>query len=393
MKINPISVIGMGAVSAAGIGVAKGFEAVLNGMDCLSPLSLFESNLKEIPLCGQIKEKLKYGPNEVAPNRSTAIALHAVNEALQPAMDRGSLRLGIVLATTVAGMTDSEIFYKDIRNDPKKLKNARSALAYHEPTSITGKIASSVNAHGFLTISTACSTSLHALGIAKRLIEDNTYDLCLAVGVDALSILTLRGFASLMLIDYSGCKPFDKRRIGISLGEGAGVLLLASEKARKQLNTKSIASISGWGASADCYHMTAPHPNGEGAINAIKSALEEGQINSEEISMIAAHGTATPDNDISEIKAIRSLFNPLPPFYSLKRTIGHTLAASGTLEAVYSICALNENIIPKTAGFELFDDSIKAKPSEKTKKPLKHILKNAFGFGGNNAAVIISKTD
>lgn len=391
--MTSIAVIGMGAVSAAGMGVDHSVDAVLNGEDCLSPLTLFDSGLKETPLCGQIITKLNYGKGESRPNRTAAIAMHAVNEALLPVKNRGALRLGLVLATTVAGMTDSEIFYKELRNNPDAVKKAKTCLSYHEPTAITGKIASNINAQGFLTISTACSTSLHALGMAKRLVEENSFDLCLAVGVDALSMLTVRGFASLMLIDYSGCKPFDKNRKGISIGEGSGALLLASDKTVKYLEVKPLALISGWGASADCYHMTAPNPEGGGAIRATRAALKEAHCEPEEISMIAAHGTATQDNDRAEIAAMRSIFKRLPPFYSLKRTLGHTLAASGTLESVFSICALNKNIVPKTAGFTCIDEVINAKPSGTYRCEAKHILKNSFGFGGNNAAVIISKSD
>jgi 3-oxoacyl-[acyl-carrier-protein] synthase-1 len=388
-----VPVIGMGAVSAAGIGIDNSVNAVLEGKSCLSPLTLFDSGLKETPLCGQVNDELYCGRNGSCPNRTAAIAMQAVNEALFPVKNRESLSLGMVLATTVAGMTDSEIFYKELRNNPDIIKEAKSYLSHHEPSAITGTIAMKINAQGVLTISTACSTGLHAIGMAKRLIEENTFDICLAVGVDALSILTIRGFASLMLIDYSGCKPFDKNRKGISIGEGSGALLLASDEVVKRLEVKPLALISGWGASADCHHMTAPHPDGDGAIRATMAALKEARLKPEDIGMIAAHGTATLDNDAAEIAAMRTIFKPLPQFYSMKGTFGHTLAASGALESVFSICALNKDIIPKTAGFHVVDDAIDAEPSLTHNQEAKHILKNSFGFGGNNAAIIISRSD
>ncbi len=386
-----IPIIGMGAVSAAGYGVSEGYEAVLKGKDCLTPLSLFNAELKQVPLCGQVMDDPAEKSGQTIPNRSAGLALCALQEALSPIPQRENLRLGMVLATTVAGMTKSELFYRALREDPDYVKNAATELAYHEPTAVTGFLASQCVARGFHSISTACSTSLHALGMAKRLIEQDVYDLCCAIGVDALSMLTIRGFASLMLIDFAGCKPFDKRRIGISLGEGAGVLLLASEKAAASLGIKPLAGFCGWGASADVHHMTAPHPDGEGAIRATTAALREAGISPSDISMIAAHGTATPDNDLAEIKAMRSLFDPLPPFCSMKRTLGHTLAASGSLEAVYAVCALNDNRIPATAGFEEADENIGAVPSTSKDKELKYVLKNSFGFGGNNASVVVAK--
>lgn len=383
----------MGSVCAAGSTAREAWAAVRDGRDCLKPLSLFDGGLKEVPLCGQVGEF----PDEIMgitpPNRTAALALMATAEALTSVSDRERFRLGIVLATTVGGMTQSELFYRELKNNPDYIVNAGQELRYHEPTAITGLIASLVKADGFHTISTACSTGLHALGMAKRLIEQGTYDLCLAVGVDALSILTVRGFASLMLIDFSGCKPFDKRRVGISLGEGAGALLLSSEEVAVKFDMKPLAAIAGWGASADGHHMTAPHPDGEGARYAAKAALTEAGIAQSDIDMIATHGTATPDNDLSEIKAMRSIFPELPPFCSMKRTLGHTLAASGSLEATFAVCALRDNTIPATAGFEVMDDAIETRPSIRKETSIRNILKNSFGFGGNNAAVVISGWD
>jgi 3-oxoacyl-[acyl-carrier-protein] synthase-1 len=137
--------------------------------------------------------------------------------------------------------------------------------------------------------------------------------------------------------------------------------------------------------------MTAPHPEGAGARAAVEKALAEAGIAAADIGFIAAHGTATPDNDISEIKAMRAVFGALPPFCSMKRTLGHTLAASGTLEAVFCVAALHRGLIPATAGFEQVDEAIGARPSPRTRTDVRHVLKNSFGFGGNNAALILSK--
>lgn len=386
-KMSPIPILGLGAVCSAGYGVNTGYKAISEGTDCLKPLSLFESGLKETPPCGDVNEDLV---DKTVPNRTIGLAMLAAQEALAAVKNPEDLRFGIVVATTVAGMTRSELFYRELRNNTDSIKNADKELAFHEPTALSSYLASNLNASGFHTISTACSTGLHAIGMAKRLVEQDKYDICLAVGADALSLLTIRGFASLMLIDYTGCKPFDKRRVGISLGEGAGALLLGSDRVVKQLTITPIASVSGWGAGADCHHMTAPHPEGEGAMRATKAALKEAGIDPSDIGMIAAHGTGTPDNDSSEIKAMRALFDPMPPFCSMKGTLGHTLAASGALEAVFAACALNDNRVPKTAGFEVPDEAVGAEPSPGEAKKLKHILKNSFGFGGNNAAIIIS---
>lgn len=391
--MSGVSIVGIGAVSAAGINLNDAYKKVSSGESALSPLSLFESGLKENPLAGELSEDPQKVLSYDTPNRSTALAMISIEQAMKGIDSLDNLNLGLFTATTVGGMTDSELFYDEYLKNKSVSEKGSKIFSNHEPSSMTGFIADRVGAAGFHTLSTACSTSLHSLGMAKRSIENGTYDLALAVGVDALSILTIRGFASLMLVDSSGCKPFDKKRLGITIGEGAGTLLLASEKAIKELGLKKIALMSGWGASADCYHMTAPHPEGEGACNAANSALSEAGLDAKDIDMIIAHGTATPDNDISESKAIKALFNEIPPFTSMKGVLGHTLAASGTLEVVYAIMAMEENRVPKSAAFEDMDDDIGIAPSSGVDKEINHFMKNAFGFGGNNAVVIISSID
>ncbi len=391
--MTAIPIISTGAICSAGVSVEASFSAIAEGKNCLTPLTRFDHGLKQDPLCGQVTVEPDTISGVETANRSLGLAMAAATEALAVVSNIADLRLGVICATTVAGMTRSELFYKELLSNPEAIKKAYKELLSHEPGSITGFIAAKTKAQGFHTLSTACSTGLHAIGMAKQLIENNTYDLCLAVGTDALSLLTVRGFASLMLIDFSGCKPFDANRVGISLGEGAGALLLGSPKACKSLGIKPLAQISGWGASADCHHMTAPHPEGDGAKRAAEAALFQAEIDPKAITMIATHGTATPDNDSAEIKAMESIFKQLPPFCSMKGTLGHTLAASGTLESVFAISALLQNRIPATAGFSAQDDSIGYTPAQPSTVKHRHILKNSFGFGGNNASIVISATE
>jgi 3-oxoacyl-(acyl-carrier-protein) synthase len=382
-----VPVIGIGAISSLGSNAASGFKAIVEAKDGISPLRLFDSGLKTPPLCAQVHH---IPASDIAPNRTASLALCAARESLATIENRAGLSLGIVVATTVAGMARSERFYEQLRKDPAHIENAGRELAFHEPTALSGFLCGALGAHGFFTLSTACSTGLHAIGMAKRLIETGAYDMCVAIGADALSLLTIRGFSSLMLIDPMGCRPFDAERAGISLGEGAGALCLASQKALRATGAKPLAFVSGWGASADCYHMTAPHPRGEGAALAVRAALKEADCGPSDIDMIVTHGTATPDNDVAEINAMRTVFGELPLFCSMKRGLGHTLAASGALEAVFTVCALQQNCVPPTSGFSEPDPAINAVPAWYQQKKLRHILKNSFGFGGNNAAVIIS---
>jgi 3-oxoacyl-[acyl-carrier-protein] synthase I len=385
-----IPIIGLGAVSCAGYGVKAGFDAVAKGHDGLSPLSIFDSELKQVPLCGQVLERPEERLRHCVPDATSGFAVCAAREALADIPPLQSLRLGLVLATTVAGITRSEVFYRALKKDANHIVNAPEWLAHHEPTATAGTVARHIGATGFHTLSTACSTGLHAAGMAKRLVERGAFDACLAVGSDALALLTIRGFSSLMLIDPSGCKPFDRRRAGTSLGEGAAAILVASEKTAAELGAPSLAYITGWGASADCHHMTAPHPAGEGAQKAVRAALADAAVAPGDIGMVATHGTATPDNDKSEIAAMKAVFGDMPPFFSLKRTLGHTLAASGILEAVFAVCCLRDGIVPPTAGFVQQDETIGCAPASYQKKTMRHVLKNSFGFGGNNASAVFS---
>jgi 3-oxoacyl-[acyl-carrier-protein] synthase-1 len=383
-----IPIIGTGAISAAGPTVEQSRQAIASGADTLAPLSLFDSGLEQAPPCGQIDK-----PPAVnnAPNRTAQLAAAACDEAIAEIGRLDAVRTGLVFATTVGGITRSEQFYRAFKDDPSIIDTAARELAAHEPTAISGWLAARYRVSGFHTLSTACSTGLHAIGMAARLIETGRYDCCIAAGADALSLLTVRGFASLMLLDFQGCKPFDRRRAGISLGEGAGAMALASPRFASQCGAEPLGRITGWGASADAYHMTAPHPEGAGAAAAIRSALAQAGCAPEHIDCISTHGTATPDNDLSEIAAIRKVFGETPPFGSMKRTLGHTLAASGALEAVFLTEALRHGELFATGGFAEIDDAIGVAPARRSPAKLRTGLKNSFGFGGNNAAVVIAR--
>jgi 3-oxoacyl-[acyl-carrier-protein] synthase-1 len=387
---DKIYICGMGAISSAGAGIDKGYSAIKHGRDGITPLHLFDSQLKITPLCAQVD--IPYTYDSVQTYRTLQLAESAVDEALLSMPDRQGISIGVVSSTTIGGICSTEKVYNEFLKDPALLARLAQFASIHEPSVLSSRICERIKGQGFHTLSTACSTGLHAIGMAKRLIDKGVYDACIAVGSDALSFLTIRGFASLTLLDPNGCRPFDKSRAGISLGEGAGAMLLVKESLTGRCKHKPSAIVSGWGASADCYHMTAPHPQGEGAQASVVAALKEADIEEHTIDFIAAHGTGTPDNDKAEIKAMQTVFGTLPPFCSMKRSIGHTLAASGILESVYAIRALHDNYVPPTTGFQEQDPEIGYSPVAKT-HTMKHILKNSFGFGGNNASMIFSKVE
>lgn len=388
-----VYIAGTGVICSAGYGTDVGFSAVRSGLDYLKPFLPAELHSPVIPLCATIECDLDLLAGREGLFRSLALATVATDEAMSPLADTGGMRIGVVAATTVGGISQTEKAYRLYRHDTSAVTSLAIDSAVHEPSVLSADLCRRIGGCGFHTVSTACSSGLHAAGLAKRLIEREYYDACLAVGADAHSITTIKGFGSLTLLDPSGCRPFDKNRAGISLGEGAGALLLVSEKAVERCSRPPRAVFRGWGASSDCYHMTAPHPDGNGARAAIEAALTEAEISPDTIDCIVSHGTGTPDNDKAEIATLKSLFSPLPPFCSMKRTLGHTLAASGILETALAVEMMHESFIPPTAGFSEIDEQIGVAPATSHTRSIRHILKNAFGFGGNNAAVIISAVD
>ena len=388
-----VFIAGTGAVCAAGNGVPVGFGALVKSENYLKSFPHPDLTTTPMPLCAQVECDLEILAGREGMYKTLALALVAADEAMAALPEHGNLRLGVVAATTVGGISQTEHAYKQFRTDPAAITPLAIECAVHEPVVLSSELCRRFSAYGFHTVSTACSSSLHAIGMAKRMIEREYYDACLVVGADALCITTVRGFGSLTLLDPNGCRPFDKTRAGISLGEGAGAMLLVGPQVLSRCPGGALAGISGWGASSDCFHMTAPHPDGEGARSAIEGALEEARLPPEAISAVISHGTGTPDNDKSEIAVLKSVFQKLPPFCSLKRVLGHTLAASGILEAVFAVTMLHEEYLPATAGFSEPDEEIGAIPFTGGTLSMRHILKNAFGFGGNNATCIISRLE
>ncbi len=375
-------VIGIGAISSAGSGSSQGYRNILSGESFHTPLSLFEWKDDKKPLVGEILNL----DQETDQSRTTTLATIAIEEAIE-GINLSGLRVGLTVATTVGNIDRVE---KELFSDSSKSSKLRGDYLQYQMGALTDVLAKKFEVDGFHTVSTACSSGIHAIGMARRLIELDQYDAVISVGADSLVKLTLNGFDSLLLIDPNGSRPFDRDRVGRSIGEAAGALLLMSEEASEKLRTKPICYISGWGASADAYHMTAPHPEGDGAKRAILEALEDAEINPEEIDWVLTHGTSTIDNDLSEINAMKSVFNTIPPFTSIKGAIGHTLAASGSVETVYAIEAIKSGEIPATYGFRNIDPDIGIAPAPNRKLPIKTVLKTAFGFGGNNGAVVIS---
>ena len=390
-------ITGLGIVSATGCGVEENWRAIAAGQCGLKSLTLFPSPRYGQDPVGEIRIDLaKFGAERGS--RTDKLGWIAAREAVAAAKIGPALRdcgeqAGIILGGSVGGSFDSEKFLTTLIKDRKFQPRP---TRFHECVSTVDLIADEFGLFGpGFAVSTACSSGAMAIATAAEMILSGEADVMLAGGADSLSRITWGGFHSLLLVDSAGCRPFDANRAGMSLGEGAAILILESEEFARRRGTKILARLAGWGASCDAFHVTAPHPEGAGALAAMQSALRRANLEPAAIDYVNAHGTGTRDNDLAESNALKKLFGGnVPPFSSTKRFLGHALAASGAMEAVICVEALRQQQIPPNPGFEKLDPAIGIQPvTELQRSPLTHVMSNSFGFGGNNAVLIFSKPE
>ncbi len=389
-------ITGLGIVTAAGCGTDEVWNAIRAGTGGLKPLTLFQSpRYGQIP-AGEIQQNLLALGAPSRGSRSDQLGWLAARDAIQSAKinleDCGD-RAGVVLGSSVGGSFDSEQFLTTLLKHGKM--RARSTR-FHECGATVDLIADEFGLFGpSMAVATACSSGALAIATAAEMILAGEADVMLCGGADSLSRMTWGGFHSLLLVDAAGCRPFDANRAGMSLGEGAAILILESEQFARKRGAKILARLSGWGASCDAHHATAPHPEGAGAVAAMQSALRRAGLQPSEINYVNAHGTGTRDNDLAEAKALKTVFgNRVPPFSSTKQFFGHALAASGAIEAVVCVEALRHQELPGNPGFERIDPAIGLQPVTQLRSAsLTHVMSNSFGFGGNNAVLIFSQPE
>ena len=387
-----IAITGIGAISSIGNDVSENFSALESGQTGISKVDNVQQ-LKKQFFAGEIKQsnaelaKLAGVSDSEIVSRTTLLGLIAAKEAFKNS--DSSLRTGLISASSVGGMDLTEGFYKDVVTSGDFSK--KEVLKCHDVGSGADYIAKALGIKGYITsISTACSSSANAVMLGARMILSGQLDQVLVGGMDALSAFTISGFDSLMIYDAQRVKPFDKDRAGVNLGEGAGFVLLEGENALKVSENKPLAHLKGWANANDSFHQTASSPEGSGAQKAIKEALNKSGLNLEDISFVNAHGTGTGNNDLSESKALSAVFGSVPPFGSVKGFTGHTLAACGTLELIYSIGMLQkQQVIPNLNFVNPIEETGLVPVKELTKMPIKNILSNSFGFGGNNTSLIV----
>lgn len=392
--MNPVCVTGIGVVSAIGMNVAENMAAFRNGRSGLGRVARFSTRL-DVPV-GEVKctdEELrrKLGvPFRIA-SRTALLGMLAAREAMNDAsVDVRTQRVGLISATSVGGMDTGERFYPHFRTNPDRGGRLRDVRMYDCGAS-TEAMADYLGIAGFVTtVSTACSSAANAILLGARMIRAGLLDTVVAGGTDALCRFTLNGFHSLGILDREGCRPFDNTRAGLNLGEGAGYLVLQSERVVRNV---PYCLLTGYANINEAYHQTGTSPDGDGAYRAMREALRVAGVRPEEVDYVNVHGTGTPGNDLSESNALRRLFGErVPRFSSVKPFIGHTLGASEGIEAVYSVWSVAHGAVYPNLHF--------AHPMEETGLvpvtmyaegfPVKHVLSNAFGFGGNDSSLLFS---
>jgi 3-oxoacyl-[acyl-carrier-protein] synthase II len=390
--MRPIAVTGLGVLSAAGRGAEAARAAAMEGRSGLDGLTLLRSERCGHFPVAEVKEADQPGvPRTVLLGRvALAEALFAAGLAPgAPARAAAGLSLG----TCVGGMPESERAVKTLLSggspDP-------AVWLHHECASTTCTLAREAGLEGpAVTISNACSSGAQAIAEAADLIDAGEVDLMAAGGVDALCLLTLNGFASLLAMDPRGCRPFDRSRKGMSLGEGAGFLVLESAEHARARGAEVLALLMGSSNTCDAYHPTAPDPTGKGVESAMRKALERSAIRPGDVDYVNAHGTGTPDNDRAEGQALARIFaGRIPPISSTKRVFGHTLAATGAIEAAVSILALRTGFLPGTCGLVEIDPECGIEPLMESRPGAPRVvLSNSFGFGGNNTVLCFARPD
>lgn len=326
--------------------------------------------------------------------RTALLSAIAVKEAWAPFADAAKeLRIGFFSANTVGGMDLTESVFKEYKLDSSAVDFNK--IRNHECGAITQLVAKHFEFNGFITtISTACSSSANSIMMASQMISNGMLDVAIAGGADSLSRFTLNGFNTLMILDKQPCQPFDNNRRGLNLGEGAGYVLLMSEKAMKACNAKPMAIVSGYANANDAYHQTASSPDGIGNKLAMGNALKKAGLQMSDIDYINLHGTGTANNDSSEGKAIEALFEGKVPYASsTKAYTGHTLGAAGGVEAVFSTLSIQYGVVFPNMRWQAQMEDVAFKPATELLKELdiKHVLSNSFGFGGNCSSLVFSK--
>lgn len=405
-----VVITGMGLVTPVGNNVNEFWESIKNGKHGIGEITHFDTSDSKVKIAAELKN---FEPEKVLDKKEirrlepfSIYALYAAQEAVDNSgLDLDKIdpyKFGTIVGSGMGGigMIEDQMI-KMVEKGPSRL------APLFIPSVITnmaaGHIAIRFGAKGICeTAITACATSTSCIGMAYRNIKFGYEDVILAGGTEStITKAGIGGFAALKALSTSqdvnrASIPFDKERNGFVMGEGAGILVLEELEHAKARGAKILAEIVGYGATCDAYHMTAPCEDGDGAARAIIKAMEEGNVNPNDITYINAHGTSTPANDVGETKAIKTALKDNAYKVSISSTksmTGHLLGATGAVEAIACVLALENNFVPPTAGYKVPDEEcdLDYTPNVGKHREMKYALSNTLGFGGHNAVLCLKK--
>ena len=394
-----VFIAGVGAITAIGNTIAECLSALEKeeaGMGAITYLETVHRN--SIPVAEVKLTNTELADRSGLPKQTSRTALLSCIAAQEALVDAGIenihlLRTGFISANTVGGMDKTEKFFSDYLSAASKGR-LRDAIN-HECGCVTELVADQLGITNYVsTISTACSSSANAIAFGARLINNDLLDVVVAGGTDALTKFTLNGFNTLMILDREFCKPFDENRMGLNLGEGAGYVVLVSDNVAATIQNGLYAKLSGYHNANDAYHQTASSPDGTGSFMAMTGALKRSGLQPSDIDYINLHGTGTQNNDLAEGTAIKRLFTaPYPIMSSTKSYTGHTLGASGGIEAVLSVLTIKHGMVFPNLRFQtpMTDLGFTPQTIFEKNREIEHVLSNSFGFGGNCTSLIFSK--
>lgn len=388
-----IKVTGLGIICAIGNDAPSVLQSLQNGESGVGAMRYLDSIHKELPVGevklsdAEMKSMLGVNEDEII-SRTTLMGAIALRQALQDAgVNIKGKRVVVISGTTVGGMDVTERYFQQMKTDDQLL----SLLDKHDCGASTRDIANlaGLTDAEVVTISTACSSAVNSIILGSEMLKADDADIVIAGGAEGLSKFHLNGFNTLMILDQAQCRPFDKTRTGLNLGEGAAFVVL--EKAEHAETSEEKPYIIGYGNRCDAFHQTASSDDGEGAFLAMTDALQMANLQPADIQYINAHGTGTPNNDASESAAIRRVFNnQMPLISSTKGLTGHTTSASGSIETVICLLAMRSHFVPGNYGFTEADENCIIPTKGVNGVELHHVICNSFGFGGNDSSIIIS---
>ena len=400
-----VVVTGLGIVSAVGVRIPEFWNALVEGRDGTKAITVFDASPYRTKIAAEVSPFNPgdhFSKKEIRRlSRCDQFGLVAFREAWKSAhldqepMDRE--RVGVILGAGSGGILSVENYFRAFYGGSKNPHP--SLLISYSLATTTDLIAIESGLRGpRTTTATVCSSSSASIGVAYEMIQMNLADVMVTGGSDSLCEVSYSGFSSLKLVDPESCKPFDKRRQGLVIGEGAGIVILEELEHAKKRNAPIHAEFLGYGICADAYHLTAPEPNGEGVERVIRLALDHAGVSPDGVDTINAHGTATPFNDVAETRGIKRVFGERAkeiPISGIKSMVGHCLGAAGGIEAVATVLTVEKSVVPPTIHYEVPDPlcDLYYTPNQSIGKDVRIAISNSFAFGGNNACLVFGKFD